>query len=69
MEVGGEHRDTLLLLSIPKPLLLSLTAHTFCPKDQFIAQNRDMCISALRRYSQCLEHTRIPDTDVRVPGP
>lgn len=69
MEVGGEHRDTLLLLSIPKPLLLSFTAHTFFAKDQFIAQNRDMCISALRLYSQFLEHTRIPDTDVRVPGP
>lgn len=66
MEIGGEHRDIPLLLSIPKPLLLSLTAHTFFPKDQFIAQNK-RCVHFSPKTVQPV--FRITDTDVRVPGP
>lgn len=52
----------------PKALLLNWTAHAFFPKDQFIAQNRDVYILAPRLNSQLIEHTWTPNTHVSVPG-
>ena len=63
--IGGD-RDIPLLLSIPKPLFLSLTVHPFFPKDQFIAQNK-RCVHFSPKTVQPV--FRITDTDVRVSGP